>query len=70
MEREEAIEEIKNACAGMAREMMRITPAISHLDDKAVQEKLFETIYRLTTDVETIKKQVGKIGKDDASTLL
>ena len=65
-----AIEAIKDACGDIARGMMKITPSVSALGDKAVEAKIFETLYELTKNVETIKKQVGKIGKDDASTLL
>ncbi len=65
-----AIEKIKEACGEIARGMMKITPAVPALGDKSVETKVFETLYELTKNVETIKKQVGKIGKDDASTLL
>ena len=70
MEQDQAIETIKSACAEIARGMMKITPAVPALQDKAVEGKVFETLYELTKNVETIKKQVGKIGKEDASTLL
>ncbi len=70
MEEEEAVDRIKEACAAMAREMMRITQAVPHLGHKEVQERLFETMYQLTTNVETVKKQVGRIGGGDGSTLL
>jgi len=66
----EAIEAIKEACGEIARGMMKITPAVPALQDKTVETKVFETLYELTKNVETIKKQVGKIGKDDASTIL
>ena len=65
-----AIETIKDACAEIARGMIKITPAVTALKDKAVEATVFETLYELTKNVETIKKQVGKIGKEDASTLL
>ena len=69
-EKDAAIETIKAACAEIARGMMKITPAVSKLEDKTVEAKVFETLYELTKNVETIKKQVGKIGKDDESKLL
>lgn len=65
-----AIETIKEACAEIARGMMKITPAVPDLKDKEAETKIFETIYELTKNVETIKKQVGKIGKNDSSPLL
>ena len=70
MESNEAIDQIKDACADMARGMMKITPAVPALGDKQVEAKVFETLYELTKNIETIKKQVGKIGKDDDTTLL
>ncbi len=70
MEQAEAIEAIKSACADIAKGMMKITPAVPALQDKAVETKVFETLYELTANVETIKKQVGKIGRDDDSILL
>ena len=70
MNQADAIEAIKDACGDIARGMMKITPAVPSLQDKNVEAKVFETLYEMTKNVETIKKQVGKIGKDDASTLL
>lgn len=70
MEREQAVEVIREACVVMAQQMMRISPAIRHLDDPAVRDRLFETMYQLTTNVETIKKQLGKLGGTDDSALL
>lgn len=70
MDQSQAIDTIKEACADMARGMMKITPAVTALQDKNVEATVFETLYELTKNIETIKKQVGKIGKDDATTLL
>ena len=70
MEQTEAIQVIQDACAGIAREMMKITPAVTALQDEKTKEKVFQTLYKLTANVETIKKQVGKLGKNDDSILL
>ena len=70
MEQTEAIQVIQDACADIAREMMKITPAVSALQDEKAKEKVFQTLYELTANVETIKKQVGKLGKNDDSILL
>lgn len=61
MDRAEAITKIKDACKGMAIDLMKITPAIPHLNDKATQDELFQTVYRLTKDIEIIKKRVIKL---------
>lgn len=70
MEQAEAIQVIQDACADIAREMMKITPAVPALQDEKAKEKVFQTLYELTANVETIKKQVGKISKSDESILL
>ena len=70
MEQAEAVQVIQNACAGIAREMMKITPAVPALQDEKAKEKVFQTLYELTANVETIKKQVGKISKSDDTVLL
>lgn len=70
MDRAAAIEQIQSVCNSLAREMMRIHPAVPALNDKPTQDKLYETIYRITTDVETIKKALLKLrGRDDSQVL-
>lgn len=47
--------------------MMRIHPAVPALSDKPTQDKLYETLYRITADIETIKKALLKLrGRDDS----
>ena len=70
MEQQEAVQAIQDACAAIAREMMKITPAVPSLQDEKAKEKIFKTLYELTANVETIKKQVGKLGKSDDTILL
>ena len=67
METEQAIQQIRDACDAMSRELMKINPAIGHLGHKETQDKMFETVYRLTTDVETMKKAMLKLRKKDDS---
>ncbi len=70
MERAAAIEQIQAVCNNIARELMRIHPAVPPLNDKTTQDKLYESIYRLTTEVETIKKALLKLrGQDDSKVL-
>lgn len=70
MKQTEAVKVIQDACADIARGMMKITPAVPALQDKKTKKKVFQTLYELTANVETIKKQVGKLGKNDDSILL
>ena len=67
MDRTQAIEQIKEACANIAREMMRINPVIGKLEDKDTETKLYETVYQATSNIEVIKKSVIKLqGRDDS----
>lgn len=61
MERAEAISRIKEACKGIAIDLMKVNQSIAHLNDKATETELYETIYRLTKDVEIVKKRVIKL---------
>lgn len=70
MEQAEAVKVIQDACADIARGMMKITPAVPSLQDEKAKDKVFKTLYELTANVETIKKQVGKLGKNDDTVLL
>ena len=70
MDRTAAITQIKDACNGMARELMKIHPAVPALAHADTQKEIYEAIYRLTKDVEVIKKQLLRLQKSDDSTLL
>ena len=61
MDQPEAIDQIKEACRGIALDLTKLNPAIPHLNDKAVQTELYETIYRITKDLEIIKKRVIRL---------
>lgn len=70
MEQIQALQQIHDACDAMSRELMKINPAIGHLNHKETQDKMYETVYRLTTDVETVKKAMLKLrNADDSSDL-
>jgi len=70
METEQAIQQIRDACDAMSRELMKINPAIGHLGNQETQNTMFETVYRMTTDVETMKKAMLKLRKKDDSSEL
>ncbi len=70
METEQAIQQIKDACDAMSRNLMQINPAIGHLSDQDTQDRMFETVYRMTADVETMKKAMLKLRKRDDSSEL
>ena len=69
-EEAQAVEKIKTACQAIAREMMVIQPAINRLASEPVRDGLFKTVYQLTAEVESIKKQVIRYQKGDDSRVL
>lgn len=70
MDRQAAIDQIKDACNQMSRQMMRVNPVVPKLEDEVTQNKLYEAIYQLTSDIEVVKKLVIKLqGRDDSTEL-
>lgn len=49
----------------MASEMMKIHPAAAALADKATHEEIIKLLFQITKDLETIKKRVAAIEKQD-----
>lgn len=70
MSPQEAHDVIWASCDVMSRELMKLNPAIPSLPDEETRKVLFETVYRLTQDVETIKKRLLKLRNRDDSSLL
>ena len=66
----EAIAKIKETCHRIAHEMMTLQPAITKLSDEKLRAGLFETVYQLTANVESVKKLVIRHEKGDASKIL
>jgi len=67
MQRNEAIEKIQEACKQIALQMMKIQPAVSHLNDQGTQDDIFKASYQLTIELETIKKKLIRLQKRDDS---
>lgn len=61
MERSEAIEQIKRACNAMGVELMKIHPAVPALKNQEAQNAIYEALYSLTREIETVKKRVGRL---------
>lgn len=59
---EEAEEAIKNTCNDISKETLKLNPAIRALGDEELQNKLIEAVFKLTTDLEVIKKALRKKG--------
>jgi hypothetical protein len=67
MDRNTAVSQIREACHGIALELMKINPAVYALDDKEAQDEIYRTVFELTKEVETIKKRLAKLDRSDES---
>ena len=57
---EEAVTKIKATCDDISKATLQINPAIRALDNEALRDELLQTVYRLTIELETIKKALRK----------
>ncbi|MBG90096.1 MAG: hypothetical protein CMO80_24805 [Verrucomicrobiales bacterium] len=69
MTTEEAIEDIKNTCDEMSKSTLKLNPAIRSLENEDLKNELIQSVYKLTTDLETIKKILRKKGGEDKQLL-
>ncbi len=70
MDRTAGIAQIRQACKGIALELMKIHPAVPALADKETQDEIYKMLFELTREVEVIKKRLGKLEAKDNSTAL
>ncbi|HEY1173284.1 MAG TPA: hypothetical protein VGH19_18085 [Verrucomicrobiae bacterium] len=70
MDRQAATEQIRSVCNTIARELMKVHPAVPALKDEETQKVLYETLYELTKNVETIKKKLNKLQASDDTKVL
>ena len=70
MDKAAAIRQIRDVCNNVARELMRIHPAVAALAEKEAQDEIFKTLFELTKQVEIIKKRLAKLEAKDDSALL
>lgn len=59
------ITQIKGACNNIAVELMKIHPAVSSLGQKEAEKQIYEALYRLTQDLEAIKKIIGRLQRTE-----
>ena len=70
MERDDAIENIQEACKQIALQFMKIHPALPALGDSEVQGECLKSLHLMTTELETIKKRLIRLkGRDDSTEL-
>jgi thymidylate synthase ThyX len=70
MDKPTAIQQIREVCNNVSRELMRLHPAVPALADKEAQDEMYKTIFELTKNVETIKKRLARLEAKDDSALL
>ena len=70
MDRQTATDQIRAVCDNIARELMKVHPAVPALKHEETQKVLYETLYELTKNVETIKKKLNRLHATDDSKLL
>jgi len=61
MTRETAIAQIKEVAGKIGVDLMKIHPAIPALNHKATADELYQALYRITKDIEIVKKQVIRL---------
>ena len=70
MTRPEAIQQIRDACKTVALQFMKIHPALPHLQHPETMADCLKAAHEMTVQLEIIKKKVGKLEREDDSTLL
>jgi hypothetical protein len=70
MTRPDAILQIREACKTVAIQFMKIHPALPHLQHSETISDCLKALHEMTIQLETIKKKVGKLEREDDSSLL
>jgi hypothetical protein len=70
MDKAAAIQQIRDACREIARQTMKIHPAVPHLAHEETQADVLKALHQLTVELEIVKKKVGRLEREDESTLL
>lgn len=70
MTRPEAIQQIRDACKTVALQFMKIHPALPHLQNAETMGDCLKSLHEMTVQLETIKKKIGKLEREDDSSLL
>jgi len=70
MTRPEAIQQIRDAAKTIALQMMKIHPALPHLQEAETMRECLKSLHEMTIHLETVKKKIGKLERLDDSSLL
>lgn len=70
MDQDDAIRKIEDACKVISLEMMKVTPTARQLGDEETTAAIVEASYKLTIELEVIKKKLIQLkGRDDSAEL-
>lgn len=70
MTRPEAIQQIREACKSIALQFMKVHPALPGLQHPETMADCLKSLHEMTVQLEIIKKKIGKLEREDDSTLL
>lgn len=70
MDRPAAIAQIREACKNIALQFMKISPALPHLQHDETKAECIKALHEATVQLETIKKKIGRLEREDGSTVL
>jgi hypothetical protein len=70
MERQQAIQDIRQHINQVATQITAIHPLVPKLADPPTQSELFKALFELTKQVEVLKKHLLKLEHRDDSTVL
>lgn len=70
MDRPAAISQIREACKQVALQFMKIHPAVPGLAEEETQKECLRCMHEMTVLLETIKKKIGRLEREDGSSIL
>ena len=65
----EAIDAIKKTCGTISAELIKLTPAVNGIVEKAMKDELIKAVYELTKSVEVVKKLARKAETSESTPL-
>ncbi len=65
MDKQSGIGQIRKACDTIAAELLKIHPAVNALGDKPTQDDIYKALFQLTKELETIKKRVARLERQE-----
>jgi uncharacterized protein with HEPN domain len=70
MDQTTAVTQIQEAAKQIALQMMKIHPALRCVNDATVKDDCLKALHEITVQLETVKKKLIRLQKDDSSSLV